>query len=71
MPSFKSINNSSVSRKEHGGDNFTLNPRRRLRGQNISVGIWLIELTEPSDTLNFNPFFKHCTLLVFSLFKFV
>ena len=53
------------------GGNFTLNPRRGLLGQNISVGIWLIEVTEPSDTLNFNPFFKHCILHVFSLFIFV
>ena len=26
----------------------------------LNQGIGLIELTEPSDTLNYKPFFKHC-----------
>ena len=39
-----------------------LRPRQRLRGQNKSVGIGLIELTEPSNTWNYEPFFKHCIL---------
>ena len=34
----------------------------RLRGQNTLVGIELIEHTEPCDTLNRKPFFKHCIL---------
>ena len=52
-----------------------LRPRQRLRGQNKSMGIGLIELTEPSDTWNCEPFFKHCILQtilhVILLFKFV
>ena len=35
---------------------------RRKRLQNTSMGLGLIELTEPSDTLNYKPFFKHCIL---------
>ena len=39
------------------------------------MGIELIELTEPSDTLNYKPFFKHCILQnilqVFLFFIFV
>ena len=50
-------------------------PRMRLRGQNTLVGIELIELTEPCDTLNHKPFFKHCILQailhVFLFFIFV
>ena len=57
-----SINSSSQSRKKYDGDNFTPTPRKRLQGQNTSVGIGLIELNEPSDTLNYRPFFKHCIL---------
>ena len=38
---------------------FIPTPRQLLRCQNTSVGIELIELTEHSDTLNYNPFLKH------------
>ena len=62
VPNFKSINSSSVSRKKYDGNNFTPTPRKRLQGQNTSVGIGLIELTEPSNTLNDRSFFKHCIL---------
>ena len=75
LPSFKSINSSSLSRKKYDGDNFTPTTRNRLRGQNMPVGIRLIELTEPSGTLNYKSFFKHCILQtilhVFLLFIFV
>ena len=55
VPSFKSINNSSsLSRKNLMGI--------ILQGQNTLVSIGLIELTEPSDTLNYRSFFKHCIL---------
>ena len=37
----------------------SLQSRERLRGQNMTVGIMLTELTEFSDTLNYKPFFKH------------
>lgn len=40
--------------------NFTLDPRQRLQCQIISVGIGLIELIKPSDTLNYKAFFKSC-----------
>ena len=30
-----------------------------IRGQKTPLGIGLIELTEPPDTLNYNPSFKH------------
>ena len=50
-------------------------PCQRLRGQNTLVGIELIDFIEPSDTLNYKPFFKHCILQtilnVFLLFIFV
>ena len=49
---FKSINSSSLSRKKYDGDNFTPVPHERLEGQNTSVRIGLIELTEPSNALN-------------------
>ena len=66
---------SSLSRKKYDRDNFTHTPCKRLQGQNTLVGIGLIELTEPSDTLNYKSFFKHCilqtTLHVFSLLIFV
>ena len=48
--------------KKYGGPNFT-SFRQGLRGQNTSVGIGITELTQPSDTLNYKPFFKHCILL--------
>ena len=59
--SFKSINSSSVSRKKYE-DNFTPTPCKPLWCQNELVEIWLIELTEPSDPLNYKPFFQHCIL---------
>ena len=62
VPSFKSINSSSLTRKKYDSDNFTPTPRNQVQGQNTSVGIRLIELTELSDTLNCKPFFKHCIL---------
>ena len=75
MPSFKSINSSSLSRKKYDRDNFNTTPRKRLRGQNTSVWIRLIEHAEPYDTLNYRPIFKYSilqtVLLVFFLFKFV
>ena len=75
VPSFESINISSLSRKKYEADIFTPTPRKRLRDQNNSVGIGLIELTEPSDTLSYKPFFKQCILKTilhaFSLFIFV
>ena len=52
VPTFKLINSSSSSKKKYHGGNFTLAPRQSLRGQYKLVGIWFIELTEPSSTLN-------------------
>ena len=50
-------------------------PCQWLWGQNSSVGIEVIELTEPSDKFNYKPFFTHCifqtVLDVFLLFIFV
>ena len=37
-------------------------PRQWLLDHNTLVGIVLIELTEPSHTLNYKLFFKHCIL---------
>ena len=75
MPSFQSIHSNSVSRKKYDEGNFISIIHQQLRDQNTSVGIELIELTEPSDTLNYKPFFKHCILQtilhVFLLFIFV
>ena len=55
--------------------NYNPTPCKRVKGQNTSMEIGLIELTEPSDTLNYKPFFKDCILQtilhVFSLFIFV
>ena len=59
---FKSINSSSLSRKNYNGSNFALTLRQLLQGQNMLVGIRLIDLTEPHDTLNYKPFFKYCIL---------
>ena len=56
VPSFKSVDSSSLSRKKYDGDNFTPTSCKWLRGQNTLVGIGLIELTDPSDTLNYKPF---------------
>ena len=60
MPSFKSINCSCLSRKWCG--NFIPTSYQLLQDQRTSVGIGLIELTEPSYTFNYMPFFKHCIL---------
>ena len=38
----------------------------KLQDQNTSVGVGLIKLVEPSDTLNYKPFFKHCILQTIS-----
>ena len=43
-------------------DNFTPTLSHHLRGQYTSVGLELIELPEPSDTLNLKLFFKHYIL---------
>ena len=56
------FSSSSLSRKKYDGGNFTSTLCQLLQNQNESVRIWLIELTEPSDTLNCKPFFKHCIL---------
>ena len=50
--SFKSINSSSFSRKKYDRGSFIPTPCQRLQVHNTSVGIELIELTEPSGTLN-------------------
>ena len=62
VPSSKSIKNSSLSRRKYDRGNFTLIPHQLLRGQNMSMGIGLIELSEPSDTLKYKPSFKNCLL---------
>ena len=59
VSSFKPLNSSSLSSKKY--ENFNPIPGKRLQGQNVSVGIGLIELTEPFDTLNYRSFFKHTT----------
>ena len=51
----------SIQKKRYSGDNFTLIPRKRLQGQRMSLGTKLIELTEPSDTLNY----KQCSNIAF------
>ena len=56
VPSFKSYF------KKYDRDNFTFNPHKQLPDQNMSVGIGLMEVTEPSDTLNYMSFFKYCIL---------
>ena len=60
MPSFKSINCSYLSRKWCA--NFIPTSYQLLQDQRMLVGIGLIELTEPSDTFNCMPFYKHCIL---------
>ena len=77
MPSFQLIHSNSVSRKKYDGvilfPSSISNYEIKLR--DVSVGIELIKLTQPSDTLNYKPFFKHCILQtilhVFLLFIFV
>ena len=39
-----------------------LYPKQYRMGEFTSVGIGLIELTEPPDTLNYKPLIKHCIL---------
>ena len=53
---------SFLCRRKFNRGSFTPNFRQRLRDQNTSVEIRLIELTERSDTLNCKPFFKHSIL---------
>ena len=76
FPSLKSsVNSSSLSRKKYDGGHFIPTFCQRLQGQNTSLRIGLIELTEHSDTLNYKPFFKNCVLQtilhIFLLFIFV
>ena len=52
-----SINSSSLSRNKYDGDNFAPTPLKRLQGQNTSVGIELLEITEPSDTIDLQAIF--------------
>ena len=40
----------------YGGGNLTPTHLQQLQGQNTAVGIRLIELIEPFDTLNYKPF---------------
>ena len=37
-------------------------PHQQLQPQNMLVRTGLIELTEPSETLKYKSFFKHCIL---------
>ena len=46
------VNSSSLPKKSKAG--------QRLRDQNTSVGVGLIELIKPSDTLNYKSFLKSC-----------
>ena len=82
VPSFKSINSSCLSRNMMGTislppsvSDYVATPCKQVSDQNTLVGIGLIEITEPSDTLNYKPFFKHCILKtilhIFLLFIFV
>ena len=59
IPSFKSLNSSSLSRKNYDGGNFHFHPRRPVRGTDTLVGI---ELTELNDILNYKLSFTHCIL---------
>ena len=62
VPKFKSINSSSLFRKNYNGSNFTRISRQLLRDQNMSVGIGLVELIDPFHTMNCKPFFKRWIL---------
>ena len=62
VPKFKSINSSSLFRKNYNGSNFTPISRQLLRDQNMSAGIGLVELIDPSHTMNCKPFFKRWIL---------
>ena len=59
IPSFKSLNSSSLARKNYDGGNFHFHSRRPVRGTDTLVGI---ELTELNDILNYKLSFTHCIL---------
>ena len=61
----KSLNSIPLSKKEYDGDNFISILQKQLQGQNTFMGIGLIELIEPSYTLNYRLLFKHCILQIF------
>ena len=61
----KSLNSIPLSKKEYDGDNFISILQKQLQGQNTFVAIGLIELIEPSYTLNYRLLFKHCILQIF------
>ena len=78
VANFKSINKSYLSRKKYDGGYFQSHAPMGIGLIELSdtvVWMGLIELTEPSDTLNYKLFFKHCILQtilhVFFLFIFV
>ena len=52
------VNSSSLPKKSKVG--VITPPRQRLRDQNTSLGVGLIELIKPSDTLNYKSFLKRC-----------
>ena len=54
------VNNSFLSKKL--GGNFNSSSSQRFPRQNMSVGIGIIELTELSDTFNYEAYFKQCFL---------
>ena len=62
VSSLKSIDSSSVSRKNIWCGSFHSHPHKHLQGQNTLVEIGFIELTEPFCKLIYKPFFKHCIL---------
>ena len=70
----KSLNSSSLSRSMMVVISLPP-PHQQLQPQNMLVRTGLIELTEPSETLKYKSFFKHCILQtildVFVLFTFV
>ena len=61
----KSLNSIPLSKKEYDGDIFISILQKQLQGQNTFVAIGLIELIEPSYTLNYRLLFKHCILQIF------
>ena len=71
MPSFRSINSSSLSRKKYDGDRCTPTHLKQLQGENMSVGVELIELNFNIElraifqTLHFTNCFAH---IFFSLY---
>ena len=64
MLSFNSLNSSFLFGEKYDGSNFTPTHRLLLQDQIMLIRIWLIELTEPYDTLNYKPLFKHCILQI-------